>query len=631
MASAKLPVPNVDNFQPHPGEPPVPFRQWIKTFNRFLMMVNAGRPAADQLTSAQKNTYLYMLLGAEGRRRFDSNAAADQMDSMSYDNFRTAITGEFQEDVDEVTACFDFNRRDQGRNETTEEYLSMLKMMAVDCNFGNTADRQIAIRMICGCNSRETQMRLLAMKVLKLNDVVATMKAEERARANVAAISRNKPLPMNIVRQPGPQGRDGRRPPKKPAAATSSGECSNCGRSGHNRADESCPAKMAKCNYCDRKGHFAKCCRQRQRDQRSPPGQQDGRKQRGQVKTTTVAADDSPESDDAVLRIARTEGIHPILQEVEVSTGRKFKLVKMEIDSGAHPSTMSAEVYKKFFSECQLQPPEKGLRNFDHSKIQGLLGRFKTRIRLNSRVHQDYVHIVSDNCTSVLGRNFLEPLRVTIDCGSRRISTVGGDMAKTQNPLQRHPNLTRTELGTCPGEPHKIKLSEDAWPMAAKLRTVPLTRREATNDAIRAMERDKVWEKTDKSSWVHPLVAIPKDDNTIRVTTDLSALNSYVVPDRYPVPNIKDLLLEISGATIFSKIDLRKAYFNVELHPDSRDLTTTITPLGLYRYLKLPMGLKDAASAFQRRVSQALSGCEGVVVYIDDILVFGRTVEEHDK
>ena len=78
-------------------------------------------------------------------------------------------------------------------------------------------------------------------------------------------------------------------------------------------------------------------------------------------------------------------------------------------------------------------------------------------------------------------------------------------------------------------------------------------------------------------------------------------------------------------------MDLTKYYFNIELNPESRHLTATITPWGLFQYRRLPMGLCDSAAASQRFISELLNDVPGVEVYIDDIIVHGATAEEHDK
>ena len=118
------------------------------------------------------------------------------------------------------------------------------------------------------------------------------------------------------------------------------------------------------------------------------------------------------------------------------------------------------------------------------------------------------------------------------------------------------------------------------------------------------------------------MVTIRKPDGNFRITTDLSPLNEHVIPDRYPLPNPKELFLELKGATLFTKLDLRKGFCHIRLNPESRALTTTITHQGLRQYKRLPMGLKDASSVFQRAIAQTLAGCPDTVAYIDDILVF---------
>ncbi len=151
MQGHRLPLPSIDKFLPHPGEPTTPFRQWFKVFQRLLVMVNANRGADAQLTAQEKNNYLYLMLGAEGARIFGANPMSDRIDTEPYATFHAAVATQFQPPVNEATACFEFYHRDQGSQETADEYLTTLRSMTSDCNFGDAASRQIAIRMMCGC------------------------------------------------------------------------------------------------------------------------------------------------------------------------------------------------------------------------------------------------------------------------------------------------------------------------------------------------------------------------------------------------------------------------------------------------------------------------------------------------
>ncbi len=93
----------------------------------------------------------------------------------------------------------------------------------------------------------------------------------------------------------------------------------------------------------------------------------------------------------------------------------------------------------------------------------------------------------------------------------------------------------------------------------------------------------------------------------------------------------EDLFLKTKGSCYFSKLDLIKRYHNIELHPDSRPLTATLMPLGLRQYRQLSLGLTDMGAVCQKLVHEMLADLDGVVTYIDDILIFAETVEKHDS
>ncbi len=104
-----------------------------------------------------------------------------------------------------------------------------------------------------------------------------------------------------------------------------------------------------------------------------------------------------------------------------------------------------------------------------------------------------------------------------------------------------------------------------------------------------------------------------------------------MVPTQFPLPIPEDLFLQTKGSRYFSKLDLIKGYHNIELHPDSRTLTATLTHLGLHQYHCLPLGLTDVGAVCQKLVHGILADLDGVVTYINNILIFAETVEQHDS
>ena len=97
-----------------------------------------------------------------------------------------------------------------------------------------------------------------------------------------------------------------------------------------------------------------------------------------------------------------------------------------------------------------------------------------------------------------------------------------------------------------------------------------------------------------KAECAHAMVCVAKKDGGVRITSDLAPLNKYIVPDQHPLPCIEEILLQLHGQHVFSKIDLQKGYYHIVLAEESRPLMATIMPLGLMAYNQLPMGLQEA-------------------------------------
>ena len=132
------------------------------------------------------------------------------------------------------------------------------------------------------------------------------------------------------------------------------------------------------------------------------------------------------------------------------------------------------------------------------------------------------------------------------------------------------------------------------------------------------------------SPWASPTFIQPKKTGDIRVLMDFRRLNAALKRKPFPLPRIADLLLKLEGFTYATALDLSMGYYHIPLTEEASKLCTTILPWGKYRYLRLPMGIKNATDIFQNVMMELLGDLPYIRVYLDDILITTNgTYEDH--
>ena len=131
------------------------------------------------------------------------------------------------------------------------------------------------------------------------------------------------------------------------------------------------------------------------------------------------------------------------------------------------------------------------------------------------------------------------------------------------------------------------------------------------------------------SPWSSPSHMVSKPNDGWRPCGDYRGLNETTVNDRYPLPYIQDFNSKLAGAKIFSKIDLVRGYHQIPMAADSVPKTAIVTPFGLWEFLRMPFGLKNAAQAFQRLIDGIFRQLDFAFVYLDNILIASSSDSEH--
>ena len=174
----------------------------------------------------------------------------------------------------------------------------------------------------------------------------------------------------------------------------------------------------------------------------------------------------------------------------------------------------------------------------------------------------------------------------------------------------------------------------DAPPRKQPPRRMPFLVREEVARQLETMQQNGVIQPSN-SPWSSPVVMVRKKDGSHRFCVDYRALNSVTKTDTFPLPRIDDLLDQLGGARYFSTLDLASGFWQIQMDAASREKTAFVTPHGLYEFLVMPFGLKNVPTVFQRLMQRVLHGLnpeEGkqfVAAYLDDILVFSETLQDH--
>ena len=135
-----------------------------------------------------------------------------------------------------------------------------------------------------------------------------------------------------------------------------------------------------------------------------------------------------------------------------------------------------------------------------------------------------------------------------------------------------------------------------------------------------------------QSLWASTIVLVRKKDGSLQFCIDLCKLNERTIKDAYSLPRIEESLDCLNGAQIFSSVDLKSGYWQVELTEESKAMTAfTVGPLGVYECVRMPFRLTNAPATFQCLMQSCLGDMHlnWCIIYLDDVIVFSKTWEEH--
>ena len=582
--------------------------------------------------------------------------------TVSFTDLIALLDDQLEDEVSEAMAEYMFETRVQAPGESLAKWLADLRQLAVPCRFETGLDRRLRAQLVRGVADRACRQKLLETPSLDLKQAIVIIKTHMRSKADNEALSQRPVEPEQQQQAVMYVQKESQR------------ECYRCGR----RHDpDTCWAKQVDCRGCGKFGHIQRKCR-RGGDRGNIPSNEkvDGRQQRpqsvqkvnnvrpagqaaritsqpaGEVgnQATTRASGaaawyDSPAAGGAnweyMLCQVRSAGRYPAPDQVDLRVdGLQFTVV---LDNGAPCGMMSREEF------CRHWPRDRLMKDPEPLQMWSGVGEEGQRYCVMSveiaGATKELPLLVAEGCGPfIMGRLWMDafgfkvsgPVRVTrpkyraVPCSSIAAPAAAVAVA-TDTPEATEFECFKPGLGRYRGPKMSISPPKDAQPVYLRARPVPFARQAKVEAELRRLVEIGVLESIDQSDWATPIVAVPKTDGGVRVCGDYrSTVNMVLKPEGYPLPTLEQAFAQLAGGTVFSKIDLTMAYNQVEVDDPTAMLLVINTQLGLFKVKRLWFGVSVAPPRFQKLIDGLLAGIPGVVVLLDDVLVQGKDLEEHD-
>lgn len=512
----------------------------------------------------------------------------------------------------------------QDPEEANDRFLLRLTTEAARCDFGKTAEeaREVAIiDKFLSCVVPNVKEKLLQESDLTLTEMTRKVKAYQASKATVDAMgpSRQREFPAfnSSVN----------------AVGYSNHKCNRCGRDEHKR-NEKCIAEGQNCSKCGLRNHFAVCCRtrpenyskfSRKRSYKAPIGRSNSE---GTYKKSRVSAisDNNNDEEEEINFIS-------LLGEKDDMVWARIGgvMIEMLVDSGSRFNIIDGTTYKYLTRndvrfETEMKPSDRKFSAYAQDGSLKVTGRFKSQIVISDgdrklKTIADF-YVIPEGHQPLLGRETAKILGVLfIGLPSHRVNDVESSVEEV---VSAFPHVKGVKL--------RIPVKSGMKPVSQPVRRVPVAIKARVDETLTKLEKMDIIEEVHKpSEWCSALVIVPKDDGEVRLCVDLRMVNQVVMRQVHPLPTLEDYRAAMSGATVYTKLDFKMFYHQIMLHEDSRSLTTFITHRGMYRYKRVPFGISCAPEMIQKLVGQIFAKCKNCMHFIDDVVIYGSNMKEHDE
>ena len=528
-----------------------------------------------------------------------------------------------------------------GRNQKTEEtynqYVTELRKLAKSCDFGTLEDSLIKDKLISGILSDKVRESLLRVEDLDLATAIKNCKIAERSKTQAALMNGHssttedkltvdeiRKFRKNLSFKP-KRSQQKRRQNAVHANASQSSKakdeikCKYCGNQ-HVQDMQSCPAFGKKCAKCKKYNHFASVC--------------NAKTVQHLVEQNEFVEDSDTSTDESdIAFLDEIKSVPAVINSLQTKRKEWRSLVKVEnvdidfkLDIGADVNVIPWNVFKKIKTETSLNPPSKYIEAFGGSIIKPM-GQVKLNCATNNKTCVLEFLVVKSKSTPLLGIEACQILNLVQKVNE--ICEVSSNKAKF---IQKNERIF-TGLGKIPGK-EKINIVKNATLPNFPPKRVPSSMKRNFKRTLQKLVKKGVIKKVRKLTSDHcinNLVVVEKDNGDLRFCLDPQDLNKLIITPHHLMPTISEIAEKLQHNKFYSVFDLKEGYHHLELDEASSNLCCFATPYGTFKYVRFPYGLCCGSETFQGKMESIFGDIPNVMVYQDDILVYGKTEQEHDQ
>lgn len=587
-----------------------------------------------------KRRLLMNVIGATASTKVMKSLLPKVFTEVTYDEIVTHCKKLFIGERNSIVEHYKFSSRSQHDGETLSDYAVELQAIAEHCEFGVFLDTALRDRFVAGIRNTKIKQVLLSLdSKTKFEKTVATAVKEALVHKEATNMRVNDETSTSVNAMRANYKKRGRS--KTRHEERSSGDRRNDRSESKKRCVN---LSKVKCFNCQQLGHYSRDCdKPRKDDKRSRSksrGPTENRTNSIQDKFGRLAMQDDSNSDQEFINHVSSflgneiNRIGTALVNIDVDSTK----LMMEIDTGSCVTVCAEEDFIKYFGSKKLEKASLPLTVVSGESLV-VKGMVRVKVRAHGTRYNLYLHVIESRkrFTPLMGRDWLDKVYPAWR-KAFKINAVHEKDDELKNFRENFVSEVRRKYAKLfdndLSKPIKdfvvdIKIDENARPFVHKAYDVPFSLRENVSQQLDDMEKCGLIEKIEYTEWASPMVTVVKPNKDLRICIDGSkTINPHIETHHYPLPIIDELLANKSEAKYFCVLDLKGAYQQLIVSEATKRLLAINTIKGLYAHLRLPFGVKPAASIFQSVMDQILRNIKNVQAYIDDILIYAASLKE---